>query len=58
MDINEPELIKYYYKNKNVFMKSDRKTKERSEIKERFGVSDEQLEGWFKMFGTNVYSFY
>ncbi|KAJ3026965.1 hypothetical protein HK097_006269, partial [Rhizophlyctis rosea] len=49
----EPELVGLYESNKGIFDKGARKTPEREKFKKRTGMSDEQLEGWGKMFDRN-----
>ncbi|RKO87554.1 hypothetical protein BDK51DRAFT_35298, partial [Blyttiomyces helicus] len=49
----EPELISLYTTSPNVFSTSARKTLPRENIKARLGLSDEQIEGWAKMFARN-----
>ncbi|KAJ3033719.1 hypothetical protein HDV00_005869 [Rhizophlyctis rosea] len=46
----EAELVALYESNRGIFDASKRKTGERAKLRERTGMSDEQLEGWFKMF--------
>ena len=48
----EPDFIQLYSNetSRSVFLSKARKSKEREALKERTGLSDEQIEGWFKMF--------
>lgn len=45
----EQELLSVYMTNPTVFERKNKKTQERSELKKKTGLSDEQLEGWYSM---------
>lgn len=46
-------LVETYHRDPSLFDPSQRKTKLRDRLKESTGMSDEQLEGWFKMLERN-----
>ncbi|KAI9103339.1 hypothetical protein DFS34DRAFT_608350 [Phlyctochytrium arcticum] len=44
------DLISLYQSNPSVFQRSQRRHPERAKLRQRTGLSDEQIEGWFSMF--------
>lgn len=49
IDKYEPDFVQLYEKDKRIFSKSFRKTKERAALLLNTGLSNEQIEGWFTM---------
>lgn len=50
----EPDLVAISQSNPELLERPQRKSKERTNLREKTGLTDEQLEGWYKMFLRNV----